>query len=188
MLQQLFLSANEKTSMCRLVVVWGLGIAAALSPFISGYAACLPDDLVGVLSQQHPGWKVVGLGDLRVDDQAILRRFRLDECPGVAKGRFNGRDDAYAVTLFDRRGGLKQVLLVLTPSTASGVTHVDLISPPERVDVLSVVSRAPPGNFSGVDGSQVRIRNDSIKFETLEAGSLVYYFDGRSYRSMQISE
>lgn len=174
--------------MRRFVVVCGLGIAATLGPFVSGYAACLPDALVGALSQQYPGWKVAGLGDLRVDDQAILRRTHLDECPGVAKGRFNGRDDAYAVTLFDRRGGLRQVLLVLTPSAASGVMHVDLILPPERVDVLSVVSRAPPGNFSGVEGSQVRIRNDSIQFETLEAGSLVYYFDGRSYRSIQISE
>ncbi|MFI5176449.1 MAG: hypothetical protein ACHQKY_16440 [Terriglobia bacterium] len=63
-----------------------------------------------------------------------------------------------------------------------------ILSAAQNVAYLSVVHRTPPGNYSGAEGGAIKIRNDSISYEAIEAGSIAYYFINGRYHALQTSE
>lgn len=167
---------------CGITIAVGLGACGSL------HASCLPDRLDSQLKEAYPSWKVVELQDFESYDQELLREAHLDKCPGVAEGRFDGKHFSYAVTLFDKSNGLRQMLIVLDPSQKKNTADVHVISPPEPVSVLAIVSRRPPGDIESVDGKKLYLRNDGINLEVLESGVNVYYFADGKYRSVLVSD
>ncbi|MFC4763353.1 hypothetical protein [Dyella koreensis] len=150
---------------------------------------CLPDNVRSKLSIKFPGWHVVELKDLREEDQDLLREHSGSDCPGVAAGNFDGRrQKSYAVTLFKNEVGLKQMLIVIHPETDESKKAITVLDEPKDVSYLSVVWRVDPGVNSDVNGKKFKISQDSISYEAIEAGSILYYFSKGGYQHIQLTE
>jgi hypothetical protein len=150
---------------------------------------CLPDDVRSTLYARFPGWKLVELQDLREDDQGLLRERSAADCPGVAVGNFELKEKkSYAVTLYKEKGDLKQILVVYRPTANSGKGEVVVLDGPRRVSYLSVIWKVDPGVISDAQGKNLMTTLDSIIYEAIESGSVLYYFTGRGYRHIQLSE
>lgn len=138
-----------------------------------------------VSAERHfPGWKVVSLADLSDDDRKLWQDVHHDACPGIAMGNFGGDGVVRAaVTLIRRKkSGRYQMLLV---GTATGW---EMLAKPEVVDRISVVRAiAGGGSFSGSDALATPAPH-AIGFEALEAGMLLYAWDGGKYVQVQASE
>lgn len=151
-------------------------------------ASCGQGTVDESLQKSFPGWRIVSLEDLRLDDQGLWAKAHSDDCPGVASGHFQSRtSQALAVTAFRASdGGLQQMLLVA--NTNDGKYTLRVLDSPQKVAYLSVVSRVPSGEYSGSTGKKVKVQGDSILYEAIESGSVLYYFEHGKYRSESLAE
>lgn len=150
---------------------------------------CLPDNVGSALATRFPGWKLVELQDLREDDQSLLRERPGADCPGVAEGNFERKGEkSYAVTLYRKEGDLKQILVVYSPKVADAKRNVIILDGPSTVSYLSVIWKIDPGVNSDIQGKKLKTKLDSIMYEAIESGSVLYYFSAKSYRHIQLSE
>lgn len=144
------------------------------------YAGCLPPKLGAALHEKYPDMKIVQLQDLLADDQQIMKDAHLAECPGVARGNFDGRGFSYAVTLFSQSPELRQMLVVIGPENPKKAPRLSVLNDPTLVARLAIIRRLPPGTLESVDGKRVAAKYDGVAYETLEAAVAVYYFsDGK---------
>jgi hypothetical protein len=147
----------------------------------------LPSSVRAAVEEKYPGWRLVQVSDLRSDDQTLWKKSHGAKCPGLAVGHYeNGSDNSYAITLFQKAPKLRQLLVVITPGLPSPKLHV--LSGPQEVAYLSVVSKLPPGSYSDAEGKPVKIGKESISYEAIEAGAITYYYSDGGYRSVQSSE
>lgn len=150
-------------------------------------SSCVPDDMKSTLSSSLPGWKLVELRDLREDDQRLLHERPSSDCPGVAVGDFQGLGrKSYAFTLFEVQGGLRQILVVFDPMVSDTKKRIIVLDGPREVAYLSVIWRIEPGENSDVNGKKFTTRSDSIMYEAIESGALLFYFSNGGYRHVQM--
>ena len=150
-------------------------------------ANCLKNDAVIAVSKQFNAWQVVTVNDLRPEDQKLWKQAHGEACPGYAEGNFQSGDrKSFAVTVFQKHPTLRQMLVVV--NFKDKVPVITLLSKAQAVAYLSVVSQLPPGKYPAVDESAITLSRDSISYEAIEAGVLIFYFKNGTYRSISTEE
>jgi hypothetical protein len=152
-------------------------------------ACALPSEARKILQMKFNSWRIVTIADLQSDIQQIWKNKFGNQCPGITAGRFNPNPEvSYAVTLIQTRGqDWNQTLVVLT-RTGRSYRAVTLIRS-HKAAVVSVVSKPPLAKYSDAENLvHVQTKFDSILYEAIEDGAILYYWDKGSYKSLQTSE
>jgi hypothetical protein len=152
------------------------------------HAGCLPPQLGAALHAKYPDMKVVELQDLHADDQQIMKDAHAAECPGVARGNFDGTGQSYAVTLFAKGTDLRQMLVIIGPDSLKTAPRIRVLDDAGPTARLAIVRRLPPGPLESVDGHKVMAKYDALAYETLEAAVAVFYFSGGKFLDVITSE
>jgi hypothetical protein len=148
-----------------------------------------PTGVRTLLKQKFPGWALVTLLDLRLDDQKIWKKTNPNMCPGYVAGNFQSIDRlSYAFNLFRKdHGKFFEVLLVIDPEGEDYRLHV--LSKPQEAAILGVVTRHPPGVYTdSYETRRIKAEFNVISYEQLEAGQLVYYWVNGRYHSILTSD
>ena len=163
---------------------------ACASDKVNHSTAChLPKTAEGVLQAKLPGWKIVSPSDLTEHDRALWNAKHSHVCPGIANGDYFGeRHVSYAVTLINRQPTkMLQTLVVLRPRDGS-YELIELSKVQEASRVL-VVFRQRPATFEDVDaGERAKISSDSIAYEDIAAGMLVYAWQIDKFKEIHVSD
>jgi hypothetical protein len=147
----------------------------------------LPGPVRTLVQEKYPDWKVVQVPNLRLADQALWRKSHHAQCPGLASGHFeNGAVESYAITLFRKSPKLRQFLIVVTMEDSAPKLHI--LSRVQDVAFLSVISKLPPGRYPDAEGKLFRIGTESISYEAIEAGAVMYFYRNGVYQPLQSSE
>jgi hypothetical protein len=149
----------------------------------------VPKTAYAVLEAKLPGWKIVATSDLIEHDRVLWNAKHRRLCPGIASGDYFGaRLSSYAVTLVNRQPTkMLQTLVVLKPRDDS----YDLIelSKAQEASRVSVVFRLTPAVFEDIEtGEKTAVSGDSIAYEDIEAGMLVYAWHNGKFKEIQVSE
>ena len=158
---------------------------------LKGFACdALPTNLSREITRRYPSWAVAQLSDLGADDQQLfLAAHGAGACPGIARGRFVGTNDrAYAILL--RKGGngrLHEMVLVAQPSKGDFELRVALADTPTSRP--AVIVSVPPGQYSAVGNeAKVRLTFEGIRYEVIEAGASLIYWDKDRFAHVVIGE
>jgi hypothetical protein len=149
----------------------------------------LPKTAEGVLEAKLPGWRIVSPSDLTEHDKVLWNAKHSYVCPGIANGDYFGdRHVAYAVTLINRQPTkMLQTLVVLKPHDGS-YELIELSKAQEASRVL-VVFRQRPAAFEDIDaGGRTKITSDSIAYEDIAAGMLVYAWYNDKFKEIHVSD
>jgi len=150
-------------------------------------ANCVTNNVVVAVSKQFDAWQVVTVNDLRPEDQKLWRQAHGEACPGYAEGNFQSGDrKSFAVTVFQKHPALRQMLVVV--NFKDKVPVITLLRKAQEVAYLSVVSQLPPGKYPALDESAIALSRDSISYEAIEAGTLIFYFKNGAYHSILTEE
>jgi hypothetical protein len=167
------------------LVLIGIATLAPAQAQSCSYDA-LPTSVRALVEEKYPGWRLVQLSDLRSDDQTLWKKSHGRECPGLAVGHYeNDSENSFAVTLFQRSPKLRQLLAVIT---GLPMPKLHVLSQPQEVAYLSVVSKLPPGSYADAEGKPLKVRRESISYEAIEAGAIMYYYRDGGYVPVQSNE
>jgi hypothetical protein len=156
-------------------------------------ASSVPRSVEALVSKEFSSWKITDLADLIPDDRVIWERARPRECPGFVTGRFiDAGKDSHAALLLHRKGReVRQKLIVLEPTLATYKIRTlwelawDRDAPPGRV---LVISRIGPGtHWNAYRTVSVVTKLDSVALEAIEAGVTMFYWEGGTFLSLDIS-
>src|ERR1700761_4937501 len=140
-----------------IALCFSISVHARAEDCLSG----LPDSMRSSVEQDH--WKILSPFDIPSADWKLWKNSHQGQCPGVAVGNFYPKSDtSYAIALIqegEQKQTLEQVLL-LTMKKGQLITEV--VVSPMHVTSPSVVWKANPGHYAGVDGSRASISRDSI--------------------------
>ncbi|HET9837833.1 MAG TPA: hypothetical protein VFR84_06325 [Candidatus Angelobacter sp.] len=134
-------------------------------------------------------WKVVTVADLAADDREIWEDEYEQKCPGVTAGQFAPQPArSWAITLIrSNRGALYQTLVLVTEKDQR--YQVTTLSSSQKVARPSIVRRLPSGSYSSSHGeTEIDAAFDVIAYETIEAGTMIFYWSNGKYRKVIISE
>jgi hypothetical protein len=147
----------------------------------------LPTQLGRTLADYWKGWSPLQFDDLRPEDQALWQKKWGNACPGLVKGHFvHSGKLAYALSLIDRKNDEQ---LILAVPAKDGTFKTLVLVAPSKVAAFSVVYALPPGKYPEVEtGRTVQTKLDSIAYETIEAGMMMFYEEKGSFRSVVLSE
>lgn len=156
------------------------------------YRSCapFPPSVNLLIKENFVGWRVVKLSDLSLDDQVQWKRANDSACPGYVNADFNGNgEEVYAVTLIKVRPNDRQIYQTLVVISILKKPALITLSPPQAVARVSVVKKLPKGRYSDAEsGDSVDIQHPGIAYEAIEAGSLLFYWDGTRFSSLVISD
>lgn len=116
------------------------------------------------------------------------------ECPGLAIGDFEAPGQrAYGLLLVPRSGAdTSYKIIVLSKSALTddySMKLLDQAAGKPGANASLVISRVPPGTYSDFEGTRsIHLKTDSLQAEWLEAASLLYYWKGDTYRTLQTSD
>jgi len=142
-----------------------------------------------MLEAKLPGWKIVTESDLTEHDRLLWDAKRPHICPGVANGDYFGdRHSSYAVKLVSQQPTkMLQTLVLLKPNEGS-YELIELSKAQESSRAL-VVFRLGPATFEDIEtGERTKSSSDSIAYEAIEAGMLVYAWHDGKFKEIQVSE
>jgi len=146
----------------------------------------LPKSLQDTVAAEYPGGKVITLSDLNEDDQQFFQKDHHGACPGLVKVDFYG-------------DGMPTFALALaTPaqigfSTQLVVAH--LLGAKWKTTVLEktggpapAIWSEKPGEYEGVYGAKMRSTRPVILFVGYESWAVMYGWDGRKVKHIQIND
>lgn len=154
--------------------------------------AALPPAIRELLGEKHKGWKVLEIPDLISDDQILWEATAGEQaCPGVAGGDFKGNgQNSYAVALIRASKPSPRVSEKLVFVEKKDNTY--LISELFSADdvPISVVERGPPGEYRDFydETKRVKVATDTILRTRLEARTVAYYFNGKTFAKILVSD
>ena len=154
--------------------------------------AALPPTIKKELSEKYKGWKVLEIPDLISDDQILWEATAGEQaCPGVAGGDFKGNgQNSYAVALIRASKPSPRVSEKLVFVEKKDNTY--LISELFSADdvPISVVERGPPGEYRDFydETKRVKVATDTILRTRLEARTVAYYFNGKTFAKILVSD
>jgi hypothetical protein len=149
----------------------------------------VPKTAEAVLKAKLPGWKIVATSDLTEHSRVLWNAKHPRVCPGIASGDYFGaRLSSYAVTLVNRQPTKTlQTLVVLKPH--DGSYELIELSKAQEASRTLVVSRLRPAVFEDIEtGERTRTTGDSVAYEDIEAGMLVYAWHNGKFKEIQVSE
>ena len=156
------------------------------------HSACeneLPGQAQKAVTKKLKHWKVLTVADLPADDREIWEDDYDEKCPGITAGHFGpNQSQAYAVTLVRAMNGALYQTLVLV-AEKNHRYQVTTLSRSQRVARPSIVRKLPGGTYSSAEGEmQIDAASDVIAYETIEAGTIIYYWNNGRYKNLIISE
>ena len=149
----------------------------------------LPTQIKGTLEREFAGWNVVTPELLTSsDDRQIWNENYSSECPGIIRGHFTGPQKVgYAINLIRGSGKTLEQQIVFFGPTREGFKK-RVLDPPSHVDVVTVLRKFAPGVYKSPDsGRSVRVGFDTIGVSEIEAGTVVYYWDGKEFSHIEAS-
>jgi hypothetical protein len=148
----------------------------------------VPDTIQASLKNDFSGWKMVVPNLLASWDRDTWLEDYTKECPGMIKGKFTDASDDYVFNLLKFTG--KETLEQIVYFHNDGPSYTPLIIlKPSKVDVISVLRLFKPGRYKDVNtGKSIMIATDTIGLSDIGAGTIVYYWDGKRFRSIITSE
>ncbi|HME59478.1 MAG TPA: hypothetical protein VKF63_14125 [Terracidiphilus sp.] len=149
----------------------------------------LPKNAEAVLAGKLPNWTIVSTSDLTEHDRMLWNAKHSHRCPGIAVGDYYGnRNPSFAVTLINRQPTkLLQTLVVLKPN--DGSYELIELSKPQEASRALVVFRLGPAVFEDIEtGEKFKITCDSVAYEDIAAGMLVYAWHSGKFTQIQVSE
>jgi hypothetical protein len=149
----------------------------------------IPKAADAVLEAKLPGWKIVAPSDLTEHNRVLWNAKHSHVCPGIANGDYFGAlHSSYAVTLVNRQPTkMLQTLIVLKPHDGS-YELIELSKAQEASRVL-VVFRLRSAAFEDIEtGERTRTTRDSIAYEDIAAGMLVYAWHNGKFKEIHVSE
>lgn len=176
-------------AMAFVVAACGEAPATVEAPLPNDDVACAPNAVVHAALVEHPGWTILGIDELSVDDRDLWTQHRSPDCPGLALLRMAEGGDFYAVTLISNAGGGWRQKVLLVPSTSMDGSGVRVLVEPRDVIRPAVVWRLPPGSYEDREtGALVLLPYDGVAFEQIEATSTIFYLQDGEVRSFLASE
>lgn len=181
---------NERT----VVRLFGIYLTLLLACVSGSWAgACdsivLPKVVAQSLRKDYAGWRVVTPGLLSSsDDRQIWCTNYRSECPGIIQGRFTSRRTEYVLNLIKGKGKTLEQQIVLFEPRKTNVRRI-VLDPPSHVDVITVIRKFAPGRYQDPDsGRSIEIPLDTIGVSEIEAGTEVYYWNGKRFDQITTSE
>lgn len=148
----------------------------------------LPTEVKSTLEKDFEGWSVVTPQLLSSpDDRQIWNENYSKECPGIISGHFTGQQIGYAINLVRGGGKTLEQQIVFFEPTREGFRKL-VVEPPSHVDIVTVLRKFAPGVYKSPDsGRSVKVGFDTIGVSEIEAGTVVYYWDGKEFRHIETS-
>ena len=157
-------------------------------------ARVLPPNASALIAKKLPGWRIKTVPDLIGYDRELWIKAHPRECPGLAIGHFEALGQrAYGLLLVPRSGSdasYKIIVLsksALTDEYSMRVLDHDAGKPGASASL--VISRVPPGTYPDFEGTRsIHLKIDGLQAEWLEAASVLYYWSGYTYQTIQTSD
>jgi hypothetical protein len=148
----------------------------------------LPKEVRSTLEKEFAGWSAVTPELLSSpDDRQIWHENYSSECPGIISGHFTGQRIGYAINLVRGSGKTLEQQIVFFEPTREGFSKL-VLDPPSHVAVVTVLRKFAPGVYKSPDsGRSVKVGFDTIGISEIEAGTVVYYWDGKQFRHIETS-
>jgi hypothetical protein len=148
----------------------------------------VPTQIKDTLEREFSGWKVVTPELLSSpDDHQIWNENYSSECPGIISGHFTSQEIGYAINLVRGSGKTLEQQIVLFQPTRKGFKKL-VLDPPSHVAVVAVLRKFAPGVYTSPDsGHSVDVGFDTIGISEIEAGTVVYYWDGKRFKHIETS-
>lgn len=175
-------------------VVGFLALAAAFSFLDSRPCEAVscdptPADVSKAIKKYFPGWHLVGITDLHEDHRRLWREQHGDDCPGLVAGHFDGQTRVSHIALLLRQEGSRILETVIHVSRGSGGPRIRTLSRPTETVSGSALVRMPPGEYEAIEGDRkIRTGFDAVVYTRLEAGGVLYYWTGRRFDRLVVSE
>jgi len=169
-----------------------MGSASAVGAAGRRDGACdpskLPVAIRDVLSADYKGWRITDEDSLTGTDPRTWVEAYPGECPGIASGHFIDDNVGYAISLIRPvRGSFRQQVVCFLPK-GDAYDRTVLIKP-ARVPIVLIINRMPPGEFRSSDRTRtVTSKYDAVAVSQIEAWTLVFYWNGKEFRSILTSD
>jgi hypothetical protein len=146
----------------------------------------LPKSLQDIVAVKYPGAKVITLSDLNEDDQQFFQKDHHGACPGLVKVDFYGDDKpTFALSLATpAQTGFNTQLVVAHLLGANWKTTVL----GETGGPAPAIWSEKPGAYEGVYGAKMRSTRSVILFVGYESWAVMYAWDGRKVKHIQIND
>jgi hypothetical protein len=156
----------------------------------------LPKEIQTKLEKNYPDWQPERLEHLDADDRKLSTNAHPNDCPGIAIGHFELKNElSYALLLVSKpdrkRQGFRVIAFARGGPSAPYVPHLVSKWNDELYYYNSdeVIATVPPGRYAEAMGPKnVQTDLDSILCETLEKGAAVYYWKNGRYHELITSE
>jgi hypothetical protein len=156
----------------------------------------LPAPIQGLLKNNFPAMRPKQLSDMGADDQKIWRKAHERDCPGIAVGHFENKDQlAYAIMLVAKSEPTAGYKVGIFSKAASGDSYAwILLNQVEghagQVDSSGLaIFKVPPGKYSDSLGSKtIHTMLDGVGLEWMKGGADLFYWAGGKYQKLNISE
>ena len=156
----------------------------------------LPQEVQTKLEKNYPEWQPERLEHLYDDDRQVWIKAHPTDCPGIAIGHFESKNElSYAFLLISKpdrkRLGFRLIVFSRSGPFAPYVSH---LVTKWNIGLLyqgsdEVIATVPPGHYEEAIGRRdVRTDLDAILSETLEKGAAVYYWRNGRYHELITSE
>lgn len=147
---------------------------------------CPETEATRAFLRANPQWSPVTIDMLVHDDRGLWTAVHPHECPGVAEIAYDGDGAPMALALVRQHpDGSREQWLVAVGSTGD-VTTLD---GPRRIARPAVIWRGPAGPVRDLRTDEtVVMSHDPIIYETIEAGSTVFWWTADGFKSALASE
>ena len=148
----------------------------------------LPEAIQTSLATDYEGWRPVTPNMLESSDRQTWIENYSKECPGIIKGRFTGTGEGYVFNLLNVKGGkTRQQVVYFQEHEKEYIQRV--ILKPQATSIVLVLRLFAPGKYRDLtSGKSLTIPTDTIGLSQIDAGTVVYYWNGAAFQRIVTSE
>jgi len=156
----------------------------------------LPQEVQTNLQKNYADWQPERLENLYEEDRGFWLKAHPNDCPGIAIGHFESKDElSYAILLISKpdRKRLGFRVVVFSRSGPSA-TYVSRLVTKWNIGLYNqgsdeVIAKVPPGHYEEAIGpKRVQTDLDGILCETMGKGAALYYWKNGRYHELIVSE
>jgi len=146
-----------------------------------------PSDVADYLRTHH-GWKILQVGDLVSDDQALWNQYHRGQCPGMTLVDFDGSGEKFlALALLSHSNGKTTEKVVAIRHAKRGLKEYTLAAP--WSGGIVVIWRSGPDIAKEWDSTKkVHIPHGSLIVEKMESAAQQFYLSHGKFHYVQISD